>query len=312
MFHLSLTACAAICTGIVMKGLLLSSYPETCLYGRKLHEIYNQSMSYSSSSKNIPVIGEIVLVYRLSLLSFITGYPRFFYQIKSVLTIYFHKLLDNTENIEDFILAYIWNVLCIIVAAIYCATTGALFIQWQMESVRATIWLIGCLVIAVVLAYIPIDDLKQQREQRIKEMEKELPKAITALIFMLNAGMQLEPAFTTVFSIPYNYFYWQMWRISKALFVGEDFQTSSRNVLSYYDSNELQQFIRILNLAYRRGGSGYLQQLEQLRSTILLAELNNYRRLGDQINAQLLIPLLLSFLGIILMIVGPIFLSIML
>lgn len=164
--------------------------------------------------------------------------------------------------------------------------------------------------ITLVLIYMPIDNLIQLKKKRLSLIRKELPKLVLKLNLLCNAGLTLSKSFEHIIKENENFFQKELSSIYKQVKEGKTFIECGKKFINTYKQKELIYFFRIITQAQMQGSRSFLQQLEALRMELQFSRLNNAKKQSEMADAKLLLPLTMVFVGIMLIVIVPVFMSI--
>lgn len=150
------------------------------------------------------------------------------------------------------------------------------------------------------------DELKQKIEERADQMTAELPEAVGRLALLINAGMILREAWEVVADSMDSLLYQEM-RLA---------HEHMRNGMSESDciflfgrrseNSEVRKFASQLIQAIEKDGSRLSAELAQLSGEMLELKRQYVFRRADASATKLLVPMFIMFVGILILIAGPI------
>lgn len=198
----------------------------------------------------------------------------------------------------------------LIIANLIGSIMSIYLIRKAQQKAAITIYFI-VYAIAIVIIYLPIDSIKQLKRKRQINISRELPKFVLKTNLLINAGLPLFEAVELVSHQKNDFFHSKMRNTVKKVGEGHSFAKSSKDFVYEYDNKELIQFFRIVTQAQIHGSQKFYQQLEDLRVKLQFNRLNNVKKNSELANAQLLLPLLMIFVGIMVIVIVPVFMSIL-
>lgn len=150
------------------------------------------------------------------------------------------------------------------------------------------------------------DDLKQKIDERSDQMTTELPEAVSRLALLINAGMILREAWEVVANSGESLLYQEM-RLAHEYM---------RNGLSESDgiflfgrrseNGEVRKFSSQLIQSIDKGGNQLSSELAQLSGEMIELKRQYVFRKADVSATKLLAPMFIMFVGILILIAGPI------
>lgn len=274
---------------------------------QKCRIVKSKMMKFSSSVKlsKLAIIIDASFFKLLTIkpFSFINTFRNFLmkllrikYKDEDILKIFYLKFA-----MEALKKLFIGNILGLTVALIYIRKAR------QNLSIAAYFTIIS---ITLVLIYMPIDNLIQLRKRRLSLIKKELPKLVLKLNLLCNAGLTLSKSFEQVINENENFFQKELSSIYKQVQEGKTFIEVGKKFINTYKLKELIYFFRIITQAQIQGSNSFLQQLETLRIELQFSRLNNAKKQSEIADAKLLLPLTMVFVGIMLIVIVPVFMSI--
>lgn len=162
------------------------------------------------------------------------------------------------------------------------------------------------LVVAVVLCYLPFDDLKEKIDKRELEISMQFPNVISKMALLVISGMEVARAWELVSEKGSGVLYREMRKVTKQLdnnispsAAYTDFMNNCGNKYTTKLATSILQNIS-------KGNSEIGALFNQLADESWAEKKHNAKRLGESAQGKLMIPTLLMFAGIMVMVMVPI------
>lgn len=191
-------------------------------------------------------------------------------------------------------------------------------VSWRqkVDDYSVVLWILT--IVTAVSVYAMADqDLHKQQEQRKKQMQRDYPDIVHKLALYIGAGMTIRSAFQKIAG-DYGQkegegeprpAYREMLYACRELHSG----VSQASAYEHFGKRTgLQEYIRLSALLTQNLKKGNSALLERLREEVDRAgeeRLQNCRRLGEEAETKLLVPMVLMLLVIMVMIMIPAFSS---
>jgi len=173
-----------------------------------------------------------------------------------------------------------------------------------------SIALIG-IVVAAVLAFYMDYDADSKVEKRRSELLSDFPHMLSQMVLLINAGMPLRDTLKKVSEgkediCLYKEIHIMLNDINNGMSEYEAIKAFSDrcNIL------EIKKFTTTILQNLEKGSAGLGGILAEMSNTIWLERSNKVRQMGEAASSKLMIPIMIIFIGILLMVMVPIFSSI--
>ncbi len=151
-------------------------------------------------------------------------------------------------------------------------------------------------------------DTKNQ-EQHV-EILLDYPNVLSSLALLINAGMMLREAWQAVGNSGTRKLYREMQNVSILISNGYSDAEAYKELAENCRVNEIKKFVSILCQNVERGGSVLVNIMKELSVDAWTAKKNTANKKGENASAKLIIPIMITFVGILMMILVPIVSSI--
>lgn len=155
--------------------------------------------------------------------------------------------------------------------------------------------------------YASISFLKSQAIQEKRKVENEITNLLTGLVLSLRAGMLLDAAWKEIAQDKEGPLYEEMRRVSRLRKEGVGFNQAYLSFGERYQLDPLKDFNQLVIQNVELGGSELARGLDQLRRKESKEKINRLHKAADRAQEQMLLPGLLQFIGILLLLLVPLF-----
>lgn len=158
--------------------------------------------------------------------------------------------------------------------------------------------------LAVYYFQMQISDVMKKREM---EISRDLPNIISKLTLLVNAGMILREAWIQVSMTGKTTLYEEMKRSVENMNNGMSEIDAYMEFADRCQSNKVKKFVSTLEQNVSKGNKDLVSYLKE-QSQIAWSEKKEFvRQQGEKASSKMLIPIGIMFVGILIMIVVPIF-----
>lgn len=130
---------------------------------------------------------------------------------------------------------------------------------------------------------------------------------MTGLVLSLRAGMLLDAAWKEIAQDKEGPLYEEMRRVSRLRKEGVGFNQAYLSFGERYQLDPLKDFNQLVIQNVELGGSELARGLDQLRRKESKEKINRLHKAADRAQEQMLLPGLLQFIGILLLLLVPLF-----
>lgn len=206
------------------------------------------------------------------------------------------------------------------VANYYCATLASqityiftivpLAFLVSAFSEDYTIAVIGTML-AVVLVFYMDYDTDSKVEKRRSELLSDFPHMLSQMVLLINAGMPLRDTLKRVSTGKEKT---SLYKEINIMLNDINNGTSEFEALRAFSDRcnilEIKKFTTTILQNLEKGSSELGDILAEMSSTIWLERSNKVRQMGEAASSKLMIPIMIIFIGILLMVMIPMFSSI--
>ena len=153
--------------------------------------------------------------------------------------------------------------------------------------------------------------LKEQIEKRRRSIQMEFPEFINKLTLLVNAGMTISKAWEKIINenkkdhILYEEMRYALMEIKAGKAEAVAYEEFARRCRV----KEVTKFVSVIVMNLKRGGSEVVPVLKAQGDECWQMRKNAARQLGEEASTKILIPLMIMFLGIVLIVATPAVLS---
>lgn len=163
-------------------------------------------------------------------------------------------------------------------------------------------------IICIICAYWYFDmQITDIMSKRMNEIERELPNVLSKLTLLVNAGMILSEAWVKISSTGKSTIYQEMNNAIMEIQNGTDEVTAYLHFADKCGSVEVKKFVSTLVQNITKGNKELVGYLKKQTDISWETKKHNIRRQGEKASSKLMIPIGIMFVGILILIVVPIF-----
>lgn len=241
------------------------------------------------------------------------------YSLKDVLVVGFaviEMLKLNTRNVNEKKRRKLTELYTDRYTEFYCIVDRAAVISYMMTFLPFAFLIgalmnsiAGTLLVGLLAVFMPIytnmridDQIKTRRE----ELLLDYPTVLSKMALMVNAGMMLREAWALVAESGSRKLYVEMRRASASIANGESEIRAYEDFGSACKINELKKFASIICQNVEKGNSELVQVMKQLSMEAWTTKKNIAISRGKNAETKLIIPVGITFVGVLAMILVPI------
>lgn len=196
---------------------------------------------------------------------------------------------------------------CIVGGQITYALTVAplgLFIGAMTNDMTFAILVVAAA--AALIVYLDIE-VSSAVERKHDEILSDYPEILSKLTLLVNAGMVIREAWTKVAYTCDRAMYKEMQLTSEEMNNGVSELDALHNFAQRCSVKEIRKFTSILSQNIQKGGSELTMSLRYMNEESWEEKKQWAKRKGETAGTKLMIPLMIMFVGILFMIIVPIF-----
>ena len=159
---------------------------------------------------------------------------------------------------------------------------------------------------AALIVYLDIE-VSSAVERKHDEILSDYPEILSKLTLLVNAGMVIREAWTKVAYTCDRAMYKEMQLTSEEMNNGVSELDALHNFAQRCSVKEIRKFTSILSQNIQKGGSELTMSLRYRNEESWEEKKQRAKRKGETAGTKLMIPLMIMFVGILFMIIVPIF-----
>lgn len=172
------------------------------------------------------------------------------------------------------------------------------------DSVEALLF--GILLGGLAIVYLDLT-LQDKLTARRQELVLDLPQVLSKLTLLVNSGMVLREAWKRVSVTGDRVLYKEMQNTSLEIENGVMEADAYRNFADRCNVKEIRKFASLIIQNLKKGNEELAYFLKDLSDEMWEVKKNEVKQKGEKANSRLLLPMMLIFIGILLMILVPVF-----
>lgn len=195
------------------------------------------------------------------------------------------------------------------------AATGAsvvgLIMSAQGDASNGMLLSAVAAVAFVAVPFLVDSSLKEQIEKRRRSIQMEFPEFVNKLTLLVNAGMTISKAWEKIINenkkehILYDEMRYALMEIKAGKAEAIAYEEFARRCRV----KEVTKFVSVIVMNLKRGGAEVVPVLKAQGDECWEMRKNAARQLGEEASTKILIPMMIMFLGIVLIVATPAMLS---
>lgn len=162
------------------------------------------------------------------------------------------------------------------------------------------------LLVGVLMGWFSSVKLDNAIEEQHTEILLDYPNVLSKLALLVNAGMVLRDAWKIVGESGDRKLYREMQRVTKNIANGYSELAAYGELSDNCKINEIKKFVSIISQNVQKGGAELVYALKELSVDAWNTKRNTVKMCGDAAATKLIIPVGITFVGILVMIMVPI------
>ena len=172
---------------------------------------------------------------------------------------------------------------------------------------RETIILLMMFVISIAIYMYYVDELHNKIKKRSQQLLREFPEAVSQIALLVNAGMILREAWRKTAESGTGELHIQMKKAISNMDNGMSETEAYGEFAQECVIPEIKKFTSVLIQNLTKGNSEFCEMLKQQSNEIWMQKQAYVKQQGEKAAGKLLIPSTIMFVGILIMIIVPIF-----
>ncbi len=157
-----------------------------------------------------------------------------------------------------------------------------------------------------IVAYLDME-VNDAVEKKRDEILSDYPEVLSKLTLLVNAGMVIREAWTKVAYTSDRAMYKEMQITSEEMHNGISDMDAFHNFAQRCSVKEIKKFASVLSQNIQKGGSELALSLRAMNAESWEEKKHRAKRKGETAGSKLMMPLMIMFVGILLMVIVPIF-----
>lgn len=171
------------------------------------------------------------------------------------------------------------------------------------DSVEAL--LLGIILSALMAAYLELT-LQDKLTARRQELLMDLPQVLSKLTLLVNSGMVLRDAWKHAAFTGNRVLYQEMQNTTLEIENGVMEIEAYKNFADRCSVKEIRKFTSLIIQNLQKGNEELAYFLESMTEEMWETKKNEVKQKGEKANTKLLLPVLLIFIGILMMVLVPV------
>lgn len=191
------------------------------------------------------------------------------------------------------------------------ASLVGLIMAVQGDSSNAMLFSAASVIAFIGLPFVTDKGLNDQIEKRRLEIRMEFPEFVNKLTLLVNAGMTISKAWEKIITDNKkdNVLYREMTMAMGEIKAGKPEAVAYEEFARRCQVKEVTKFISVILMNLRRGGAEVIPVLKQQGTECWEMRKAAAKQMGEEAGTKILLPLMIMFLGIILIVATPAVLS---
>lgn len=162
------------------------------------------------------------------------------------------------------------------------------------------------MLLAFLLIWYLSEIFKDKLTSRREELLAEFPQVLSKLTLLVNSGMMLRNAWNRVANDGEGVLYEEMAAAAAEMSNGISEPVAYRNFAERCGLKEMRKFASLVTQSLAKGSSDLSYFLKDMSDEMWEMKKNMVKRRSEQANSKLLAPIVLIFIGILVMIMAPV------
>lgn len=167
--------------------------------------------------------------------------------------------------------------------------------------------LIMCLAVSLLLIRYLEKDINDKLQERREELLLDLPQVLSKMALLINSGMVMREAWVKTSAAGDRALYEEMRTTASEMANGTSDLEAFRNFADRCSVKQIRKVTSTLIQNMQKGNQELAYFLEEMSEEMWEEKKNLVRRKGETAGTKLLIPIGMIFVGILIMIIAPVF-----
>lgn len=173
---------------------------------------------------------------------------------------------------------------------------------------------VGVIAIAVffgmlLMGYVPFSRLKERTEKRTESIERDFANCVSKMALLVSAGMEVPKAWDLTSASGDTALFVEMRRVTNELNNNISPNVAYSNFINRCNTKYTTKLATIIMQNITKGNAEIAAMFRQVSAESWSEKKHKARRIGENMSGTLLIPTLMTFAGILVLVLVPIFSS---
>lgn len=167
------------------------------------------------------------------------------------------------------------------------------------------------IVVGIMLIWYLDYDIDSRLKKKNEAIMLEFPRVLSKMALLVNAGMPVRETFRKITHNKEGIIYREIDRMLNEMANGVPERKALSNMAERCGISEIRKFTSTLAQNLQKGSADTARSLVEMNAEIWANRTSHVREEGEKASAKLLIPILLIFVGILAMVMVPMFANIL-
>ena len=159
------------------------------------------------------------------------------------------------------------------------------------------------------MGYVPFSRLKERTSRRIESIERDFANCVSKMALLVCAGMEVPKAWELTSASGDEVLFVEMRRVTDELNNNISPNVAYNNFINRCNTKYTTKLATIIMQNITKGNSEIAAMFRQVSNESWSEKKHKARRIGENMSGTLLIPTLMTFAGILVLVIVPIFSS---
>lgn len=183
-------------------------------------------------------------------------------------------------------------------------------IGFLMAAIADPILAFLFILVGIVLAFYLDYDIKNKVEKRREDIMVSFPHVLSKMSLLINAGMPLHDVVGKLAYAKEETLYTEFGIMQDEIRNGISERVAMQNLADRCGIQEIRKFSSIMIQNMEKGSSEMAKSLTEMADNVWRDRKNSVRQLGEKASAKLMLPIMMIFIGIMVMVLVPMFSSV--
>lgn len=160
-------------------------------------------------------------------------------------------------------------------------------------------------VICFIIGYLPCDDVNEKIRKRQEEIEFAFPNVMSKITLLVSAGMEVSKAWDLTAKSGHGILYEEMRKTGERLDNGISPAAAYMEFINGCNSKYATKLATAILQNLSKGNAEIVALFKQLTDESWLERKHSAKRQGEQAQSKLIVPIMLMFVGIMILVAAP-------